>query len=313
MKKKVDVGLVSILASFLAPSLGFAGEVGNRSIASEHRAMEVAAPGRTPLSIFDRDGWKVNISGFTELDMIGDSTRSLQETPGGSPIDYSGSDAFKANNGRVQFSMRNSRLAFTLMAPETNGWKTRGYFEFDLLGFEQDATNSTIARAEADYFSAPTLRLRHAYLNAESGDGSFWSGQYWSLFTWKPYYYLSPVQVSPPPAMPYERVAQATLSKVMGDEHKLQMAVSVVRPPQRDASTPRLDAGLRFTTQSRTSGNTGGPTGEAKTQPMSVAVSGTFRDFETPTDGTPTRVSHEFGSAFAVDLNLRSWRRLMAK
>ncbi len=39
-------------------------------------------------------------------------------------------------NGRTQFSVRNSRLAFSLEAPEMDSWKSKGYFEFDLLGFD---------------------------------------------------------------------------------------------------------------------------------------------------------------------------------
>lgn len=60
------------------------------------------------LVLLDRDDWKVLMGGFVGLDSITDSTRSFNESMGSAPVTRS------TGEGRTQFSVRNSRLGFTI-------------------------------------------------------------------------------------------------------------------------------------------------------------------------------------------------------
>src|SRR6185312_12861434 len=115
------------------------------------------------------------------------------------------------------------------------GWKTKGYLEFDLLGYEapinaNPATNAT--NSEASYYTNPTMRVRHAFLNAESNGWQVLAGQTWTLFGWEPTYVLTTASVPPGPGTIYQRTEQLTGFKTMqlGESSKLQVGVSMARP-----------------------------------------------------------------------------------
>ena len=74
------------------------------------------------VNIVDKDDWKIGIGGFMESDMIFDSTRSLLESPGNSPIDLHGTPA--GDHGRTQGSVRNSRVLLDVRAPAYEGWNS---------------------------------------------------------------------------------------------------------------------------------------------------------------------------------------------
>lgn len=86
------------------------------------------------VTVLDNNGWKVSLGGFLETDFIHDSTRSLTEIGQNGAI--ARPDALNGQSGRTQFSIRNSRLSFNVEAPEAEGWKARGYYEMDFLGFD---------------------------------------------------------------------------------------------------------------------------------------------------------------------------------
>ena len=146
---------------------------------------------KAAVTLMDKDDWKVLMGGFVELDMMNDSTRSFQEVVGDRPVARGNTSS--GTNGRTQFSLRNTRLAFTVLPPAVNDWKTKGYMEFDFLGFDTDATTTAPAQSEASYQTNPTLRIRHAYLSAEKDDWQILMGQYWTLFAVHRFQNLSPL------------------------------------------------------------------------------------------------------------------------
>jgi hypothetical protein len=264
------------------------------------------------LTIFDKDDWKFSVGGFIEADGIFDSTRSLRETIGNAPVDSNTTNPGNASNGRTQFSIRNSRFDFTVEAPETSGWHSKAYFEFDFLG--QDPSPGTAGNSEASYYDNPTLRVRHAYLQAGKDGFQVLAGQYWDLLGWQPYYFITTTDVSPLPGMIYYRTAQLRGLKeiAFSDDDVLQAAVSIARPAEEDSRYPSLEAGLRMAFGERKSGLTGAASGARVTQPMSVAVSAGVTDYSmpNPTNGgaaqsnATTNQTHFPGSMIVADAML---------
>lgn len=258
-------------------------------------------PAFASVTIVDANDWKVDFSGFLEMDTIHDDTRSgFTEVMGNSAVAKSSS---AIHGDRMMFSMRNTRLAFKVQAPTYDGWKSRGYFEMDFLGYDPSpgASNS-----ESAFYNNPTFRVRHAYLSTEKAGWQVLAGQTWALFGWQPYYFMPTLQVSPIAGMLYSRTAQVRGVKTMelSDDQKLQLAVGVMRPPQRDAGLPAAEVGARWSMDSWSGAFTGGATGSHKPQPLSVGISGTVRQFEVPNDptvGNSSGVTHKMGSALAVD------------
>jgi hypothetical protein len=259
-----------------------------------------AGPAQAEIALYDHDGYKFTTNGFLEMDAIHDSTRSFSEVMGNAPVERTDS-ALKGGNsngalGKTQFSMRNSRLAFGLMAPESDGWKTRGYFEFDFFG----ASNSP----EGSLYNSPTFRMRHAYVQGENENWQILAGQTWMLFGWQPYYFLPVVDVSPIAGMLYARTAQVRGLRTihLNDQHTLQAAAALLRPPQADSEIPDIQAGVRYASTTRTSGFVGG-TGARTVQPMSFALSGAIRQFVMPNSGGAVGDETYYqGQAIAADV-----------
>jgi hypothetical protein len=258
------------------------------------------------VTLLDKDDWKLMMGGFVELDGITDSTRSFREVIGNAPVSVSGATG---GDGRTQFSIRNTRLGFTVEAPQYEGWNTKAYMEFDFLGFDPQNTSAsssvtTANQSENSFFTSPTLRIRHAYMQADKDGYQVLAGQYWNLIGWQPYYFMGNADVSPLPGMLYSRNAQLRGLKAIhfGEQDVLQVAAALVRPPQEDSRLPSLEAGARFAMGERSSGFTGGATGGRATQPMSIAVSGTARGFSLPTAGTSSAATNSVaGYALAAD------------
>lgn len=263
-------------------------------------AVVASVPAFGAVTLVDAGDWKVQLSGFVEMDVIHDSTRDLPEVVGSKAVAARGTKSFE--NGRTQFSMRNTRFAFAVLPPVQEGWKTKGYIEYDLLGYDPNP-GAAPANSEASFTTNPTLRMRHAYLSAESNGWSLLAGQYWTLFGFQPTYVLATASVPPVTGTLYQRTPQVTLTKdiVLGETAKLLAGVSVTRPAQRDSERPNYEAGLKFSTSAVTSGFAS-PNGEVKLEPLSVAVSGTWRQFVNPEDASVTsrQQKHE-GSAVALN------------
>ncbi len=241
------------------------------------------------VTLFDQNDWKVMLGGFAELDIINDNTRSFTETMGSSPIARPGT--LSGENGRTQFSIRNSRIAFTVMAPVVDGWKSKVHLEFDLLGTNNGPT-------EASLFTSPTMRARHAYFLVENEDWQIIAGQTWTLFGWQTYYMPASVSVAPIAGVVYQRTPQVAVLKKFGE---LQAAASLSRPTQRDTQLPNLDVGAKYAFEGRKVPFQNSASGEVTLQPMSVAVTSTVRNYESPNGNGISGKTHYAGYGVAVD------------
>jgi hypothetical protein len=263
-------------------------------------ALALSAQARANVTLLDADGWQFLTGGFAETDLFNDSTRSLTEVVGNTAIVPNGASATLAPSvngvdGRTFMSIRNSRLDFTILGPDSgNGWKYKGYMEFDLLGYDpqpaqtqaQDApstTPSSTVNSEAGYFENPTLRVRHMYAQAENGSWKVLFGQTWDLFGFSPDYVLDTVSLSPVRGDLYERTQQVTVFNTMGnDMMKVDTAASIERPVQDNSEVPGVDAAIRFDFPSWTGAYTSSSSAYTKTVPASLAVSGKVNTFMVP-------------------------------
>lgn len=259
-------------------------------------ALSCALPAHANVTLLDKDDWKVGMYGFAESDAIFDSTRSFTEVIGNVPAARPGT--LSGDNGRTQFSIRNSRLGFTVAAPKAGDWATRGVMEFDFLGFDGGT-----AVNEAATFNNPNLRARHFYLQAESNGWQLLAGQYWTLFGWQPNYFLATLSVAPVSGMVYERTAQFTAIKnvEVSDTNKVSVGLSITRPAQRDSQVPGLDAGVRWAWSGRKSGFGGMTSAGPTAQPLSIGISGRLNEFEFNGTSDTTSTTHQLGSALAID------------
>ncbi len=256
---------------------------------------------KAEVSLIDQNNWKLQLSGFIETDVISDSTRSFREVIGNSPV--ATSNTANGANGRLQTSIRNSRLSFVVTPPEINGWRTKSVMELDLLGYDPNVS-ATANNTEGSLYNNPTMRVRHAYLKSENNGWEILAGQTWELFGWQPYYFTPSVSVAPLPALVYSRTTQVRGTKnwEMGGSI-LTSALAFARPPQSDSNAPDIQAGLRFAFCCRGSGYMVGGASARKVEPMSLAVSGTMRQINVPSnDGVATDTTNYSASAIAANL-----------
>jgi hypothetical protein len=254
--------------------------------------------------ILEQNGWKVGMGGFVEFDTIYDNTRSFLETAGNAAVARKGT--FSGDNGRTQFSLRNSRLSFNVQVPETEGWKSRGFLEADFLGYDPNPASANFpANSESAFYSNPTNRIRQALITAESGSTQVLIGQTWSLFAWQPMFVLSSISVNPVDGSSYQRTARVAAIETfkLNDQNDLQAAASIERPSQRDGSIPNAVLGLRWMDHARTSGFTG-PNSDIKVFPLSVGISGTYRNFEHASNAATSTSTNSNLPAFALAANV---------
>ena len=260
---------------------------------------------KAEVNLVDHEGWKVGLGGFIEFDSFYDTTRSYVETVGNGPVARKAT--LDGDNGRTQFSLRNSRFFFSVEAPPVDGWKTRGYLETDFLGYDPAPKSSNVgsgAISENAFFTNPTLRIRHAYLSAESESLSVLVGQAWSLFGWQPAYVLSTISVNPVMGTSYQRTPRiGAIKKITFNEsNEVQVGISLERPSQRDGKIPNVVAAVRWTDPARKSGYTG-PNSDIKAQPMGVVVSGTYRNFSKMTSPGTSFTDQTSVPAYAMAVN----------
>jgi hypothetical protein len=226
-------------------------------------------------------GPSVEIHGFVQADMINDSTQSFSETVGDGAVKQNGSVA--GDNGWTQFSERNSRFDF-LAKDSVGGWDTKGYLELDLLGYTggqsgagygANPTGTTAADdSEYKFYTQPTVRLRHAYLQADSDGWTILAGQWWSLFGWNMDYVLATVTEAPVMATLYERTPQLRIMKTFGGNKgaQLQLAADAEKPDEISSQVPNLNFGIRFL-MNDWEGRFCSSTGAAKLMPFSIGLS----------------------------------------
>jgi hypothetical protein len=233
--------------------------------------------------------WSTTMYGFIESDMIADTTRSFTEVPGGTQVAMAGTS--NGDNGRLTFSVRNTRLGFRLRAPETNGIRASAQLETDFFGTSLPVGTgpypstlpsglSSYYGTEAALFTSPTLRIRHANLKVETPIVDFLMGQYWQLFGWQSAYQPNTVEIQGVPNEVYGRTPQLRISKtIKANPITLELAVAAVRPEQRDSALPDGQAGVRLAIDSWTGVQTIGSTG-TQISPLSIAGTGLLRRVE---------------------------------
>lgn len=260
----------------------------------------ISTPSYASISLLQNGPLQLTLGGFVELDTIFDNTRSFNEVMGSNPVLRPGT--VNGSNGRMDMSVRNSRFYLQVDHHEAGGMKTRGYMEFDFLGF--DPAPGTAGNTEASFFTNPTLRLRQAYFELTDDGWDGLAGQYWQLFGWQPYYFLTTADILPIPAMVFGRTPQLRLSRVMGisDGARLHAAFALNRPVERDSGLPDLQAGLRIAYDGWQASSTGSSIGILSPQPLSLGVSGLVREITAPsTTGVVSDQTHYPANALSVN------------
>ncbi len=262
---------------------------------------------RTPTNNVVMGKWSTTLYGFVESDYIWDSTRAYNDLAGGALVPRANSQG--GDNGRMQFSIRNSRLGLRLRAPETSGIRPSAVMEFDFQGTTLPIANPdpvgtpvNAAGTEGAFFTSPALRVRHLYLKVETPVVDFLAGQYWTLYGWGPAYQPNTVEIQGVPGEIYSRTPQLRISKTLkAHPITLELAVAATRPVQRDATTPDGQGGIRFSVDSWTGLQTTGSTG-TQIAPFSIAATGLLRHVAVDAfSASPKSTVDQTLSALAID------------
>ena len=256
------------------------------------------------ISLLDSD-WKVQMYGFIEQDVFKDSTRGYTELIGNSAGPKPTLASYTANNGRLQYSNRNSRLGFVLTAPEQNGWKATGRYEFDFLGYTPSIySGPNTTPSEQVFYTADVFRIRQMLLSAEKEGLTLMAGQTWSLFGWQPFFVPPTVSVPPAPGVIFQRTGTFAGMKnfAAGESGTVTAAVALERPSQEDSSMPNVVVGAKYVNTSRKSGYNS-TYNDQKAEPMTIAASGLFKQFEHANSATSGFGQSQVNSAaYALDL-----------
>ncbi len=231
---------------------------------------------------------------------FGDLAGNAQvQRPGGSPIPPPPAPqiTYAGDHPRAQFSIHDTRFGLLMRAPETSsGVRASGLIEMDLFG--QIASNAT----EQQVYDSSVPRVRHAYLRVETPIVDVLAGQYWHLFGWQNLYHPASVQAQGLAGELYARDMQIRVSKRIETKPiTVELAVAALRPPQRDSALPQGEAGLRIAVNPWTGIMTNGASGTG-VQPMSIAITGNFRDVTLPEMSLQPKDQVDRGMfSFAVD------------
>lgn len=254
---------------------------------------EPASPAAPASPVIDSK-WTTHFYGFVELDSIGDSTQSWTEVPGNGTLARHGT--WSGDHGRLQLTGRNSRLGFKLAAPEWKGVKASAVLEMDFFG------NQPPNASEAAFYTNAGLRFRHLFLKLETPVVDLLAGQTWQLFGMQPYFQPNTVEIQGVPGEVYSRATQLRLSKTMkGSALTLEVDAAAVRPPERDAAFPDLQAGVRLLVNDWKAAHTVGSTGTG-IEPGGLGISGIYRRFDLPEfSAKPVNDITATGSGVSID------------
>lgn len=236
----------------------------------------------------------VTLYGFVQADAMYDTTRSFNDAIG--PTVVAPTYSLAGKEGRAQFSARNTRVGLQLQSPTLGGVRPVAVIEADFFGNQRNdphpvtssyETPSEVPASESAYFNNPALRLRHAYLKLENDYVDVLAGQTYDLFGWQNHFYPASVQYLGLPNQVFSRSTQVRLSHNFGATGPVfvEVAAAALRPAQRDSGTPDANGGLRVGVNGWKGMTTPGNTGTT-VEPLSIGVSGTFRQFK-PNAFTP--------------------------
>jgi hypothetical protein len=223
--------------------------------------------------------WSTTLYGFVEADQIWDSTQSFNDLAGNAQVRPPGT--FAGDNGRMQFGVRNSRIGMRIRAPEYHHMRASAMLEMDFLGNQGPIGYANPFNiSEGAFFTNPTFRIRHFNLRLETPIVDVLIGQFWQLFGWQSLYHPNTVQIQGVPGQLYSRTPQIRVSKTFKSTPvTFEIAVAIVRPPQRDSALPEGQGGLRLAINKWTGMQTTGATG-TNIQPLSVALTADIRGFD---------------------------------
>jgi hypothetical protein len=261
----------------------------------------LAADGNT----FVLGKWATTLYGFVEADNIYDTTESLNELPGNSPIARPNSEpggGLTGGNGRFTMTARNSRIGFRIKAPAVAGIRTSAQLEMDFLGTQLPIGYGAGTGTEGANFTNGTFRIRHMNLKMETDVVDVLMGQYWQLFGWQSVYHPNTVEIQGVPGQIYSRTPQVRVSKtIKTDPVTFEIAIAATRPFQRDSAVPDGQGGLRLAFNKWTGTQTMGSTGST-ISPLSIAVTGYVRQVSVPAlAAAPKTTNDKVGSGIAVD------------
>ncbi len=219
------------------------------------------------------DGFELAICGFAALNVMHDSTQSYRLGVHNNVLARSGT--YEGDHDQLQFSARDSRITLELAAPEQNGIKGSGMVQFDFNGVNSaDVT-------ENDFYVAGPMRMRHAYLRAQTPVVDVLAGQYHDLFGWGGAgFYPATLAFLGVPGQIYHRQPQLRLSKTLdAGALDFEIALAATRPPAKASGVPDGQGGLKLSLDSWT-GATQQGYGQPGVGPLALGLSGVVRRFE---------------------------------
>ncbi len=272
-----------------------------------------------------RTRWSLQFYGFAELDIVHDSTRGFNEglgngliprrellAPGAQLLPQLAPDGSLAPNpagvsGRTTESARNSRFGLRVNAPPVGDVKSSILIEVDFFGNQPPDGTYSYTRlpdplTENNLLASGTLHMRHAYFKLESPYVNMLAGQTYNLFGFQNYFFPATSELFPMPNQAFSRNPQLRLyEKLNYGALGLDIAVAAVRPPQRDAEIPSIEAGVMVRLNSWKGLHTPGSLGTA-TDPLAIGISGTLRHLRVDyTNAVPVQYDQLNGWAVSFD------------
>jgi hypothetical protein len=244
------------------------------------------------------------IYGFIEADAIHDSTQSFTEVQGNGLVLRN--ETFGGQHGRLQGTVRNTRLGIRVKAPEFHSMRASAQLEMDFLGNDPvqlyPSGGAAGAISENSLYSNPTFRARHLNLKLETPIVDFLFGQYWNLFGWQPNFQPNTVEIQGIPGEIYSRRPQLRISKtIKSDPINFEIAVAALNPVQRDSEAPEMQAGVRIAFNNWKGKQTIGSTGTV-IAPASIGISGDMKYVKLPVLApTAYNTNDLVGSSIAFD------------
>jgi hypothetical protein len=238
--------------------------------------------------------WQTTLYGFAEADAMHDTSQSYGPASNNTILARPGS--YAGAHGRTQLTVANSQVGLRFAAPDFGRIKTSGRAEVDFFGVQPtDATENTM-------FTTPSIRMRLFYFKVKTPIADVLIGQYHELFAWGGEgFYQNSLAFLGVGGEVYHRNPQIRLSKTFGGDSavNVDLAVAAVRPVQRDAEVPDLQAGIKLAVNAW-KGATAQGFGQPTVMPLAIGVSGVGRRFavaEFLTNPGDAKVAYGWGAA----------------
>lgn len=259
---------------------------------------------RPPLTASVAEGderWTLTLYGFVQGDFIVDTTRSYDDAIGPSLV--ARSDTYAGQTARSQLSVRNSRLGLMFTAPSIAGIRSSAVVEADFFGSHPQAPG-TVARSEQAFFDNPAFRLRHAYFQAQTEHVDVLVGHTYAVFGFQNYFSPCSIAYLGLPNQLFARAAQLRAARTFSltPDIQLDAALAATRPGQRDSAVPDFQAGVRLSYMPWKGISTPGNIGTVA-QPLSVALSGTVRQFKVNAFAPPPTQRSNSATGWGVSLD----------